>query len=81
MLDMGFLPDVHRILSSLPATRQTLLFSATLSPSIRELAATILRDPVTVMVDRQQPAGGSHTAHTASHRAVSRPAGDPLAPH
>ena len=39
MLDMGFLPDVHRILATLPATRQTLLFSATLSPSIRELAA------------------------------------------
>ena len=58
MLDMGFLPDVHRILSALPATRQTLLFSATLSPSIRALAGTILRDPVTVMVDRQQPADG-----------------------
>ena len=58
MLDMGFLPDVHRILSSLPATRQTLLFSATLSPSIRALARTILRDPVTVTVDRQQPADG-----------------------
>ncbi len=58
MLDMGFLPDVHRILASLPATRQTLLFSATLSPSIRALARTILRDPVTVMVDPQQPADG-----------------------
>ncbi len=64
MLDMGFLPDVHRILSSLPATRQTLLFSATLSPSIRELARTILRDPVTVTVDRQRPAGGiTHSAY------------------
>lgn len=64
MLDMGFLPDVRRILSSLPATRQTLLFSATLSPSILELAGAILRDPVTVMVDRQQPAGGiSHSTY------------------
>ena len=58
MLDMGFLPDVHRILKALPEARQTLLFSATLSPRILELAAAILRDPVTVMVDRQQPAGG-----------------------
>jgi superfamily II DNA/RNA helicase len=63
MLDMGFLPDVHRILSALPATRQTLLFSATLSPKIRQLTAAILRDPVTVMVDRQRPAEGiSHAA-------------------
>jgi len=58
MLDMGFLPDVHRILSALPANRQTLLFSATLSPTIVDLARTILRDPVTVMVDPQQPADG-----------------------
>ena len=64
MLDMGFLPDVRRILSSLPSTRQTLLFSATLSPSILELAGAILCDPVTVMVDRQQPAGGiSHSTY------------------
>lgn len=70
MLDMGFLPDVHRILSSLPATRQTLLFSATLSPSIRALARTILRDPVTVMVDRQQPADG--IAHSTYRVAQER---------
>jgi len=70
MLDMGFLPDVHRILSSLPATRQTLLFSATFSPSIRQLARTILRDPVTVMVDRQQPADG--IAHSTYRVAQER---------
>ncbi len=70
MLDMGFLPDVHRILSMLPATRQTLLFSATLSPSIRELARTILRDPVTVTVDRQRPAGG--IAHSTYRVAQER---------
>jgi ATP-dependent RNA helicase RhlE len=58
MLDMGFLPDVQRILAALPATRQTLLFSATLSPRILELAASILTDPATVTVDRQRPAGG-----------------------
>jgi ATP-dependent RNA helicase RhlE len=70
MLDMGFLPDVHRILSAVPAARQTLLFSATLSPSIRQLASTILRDPVTVTVDRQQPAGG--IAHSAYRVAQER---------
>ncbi|HYB99732.1 MAG TPA: DEAD/DEAH box helicase [Candidatus Limnocylindrales bacterium] len=56
MLDMGFLPDIQRILEALPAKRQTLLFSATMSPTIRKLAGEILRDPVTVTVDRQAPA-------------------------
>jgi ATP-dependent RNA helicase RhlE len=58
MLDMGFLPDIQRILAALPAGRQTLLFSATMSTTIRQLADTILRDPVTVTVDRQAPAIG-----------------------
>jgi ATP-dependent RNA helicase RhlE len=72
MLDMGFLPDVHRILSALPATRQTLLFSATLSPKILELAGAILRDPVTVMVDPQQPADGiSHSAYRVAQEGKS----------
>jgi ATP-dependent RNA helicase RhlE len=72
MLDMGFLPDVHRILAALPATRQTLLFSATLSPSIRELARTILRDPVTVTVDRQEPAGGiAHSTYRVARERKS----------
>jgi ATP-dependent RNA helicase RhlE len=55
MLDMGFLPDIQRILDALPKKRQTLLFSATMSPTIRKLAADILIDPVTVTVDRQAP--------------------------
>ena len=38
MLDMGFIPDVERIVSLLPATRQTLFFSATMGPEIRRLA-------------------------------------------
>ncbi len=58
MLDMGFLPDIRRILRELPAVRQTLLFSATMSPRIRELAGEILRDPETVTVDLQKPAQG-----------------------
>jgi superfamily II DNA/RNA helicase len=64
MLDMGFFPDVQRILSSLPAARQTLLFSATLAPKVLELARAFMRDPVTIMVDRQEPAGGiSHSTY------------------
>jgi ATP-dependent RNA helicase RhlE len=58
MLDMGFLPDITRILAALPAQRQTLLFSATMSPKIRALAGDILRDPEMVTVDRQKPADG-----------------------
>ncbi len=50
MLDMGFLPDVERILSALPAKRQNLLFSATMPPEIRALAARLLDDPVDVAV-------------------------------
>jgi ATP-dependent RNA helicase RhlE len=50
MLDMGFLPDIRRILDLLPRRRQNLLFSATFSDEIRRLADTILRDPVTVEV-------------------------------
>jgi len=56
MFDMGFLPDVRRILKQLPVQRQTLLFSATMPPEIRGLAAEILRNPVTVQVDTVAPA-------------------------
>ena len=52
MLDMGFLPDVRRVTSQLPTVRQTLFFSATMPPEIRQLAATLLRDPVSVTEDR-----------------------------
>jgi ATP-dependent RNA helicase RhlE len=50
MLDMGFLPDVKRILAALPKTRQTLLFSATMPEPIERLARAFLRDPVRVAV-------------------------------
>ncbi|MFI5261820.1 MAG: DEAD/DEAH box helicase [Candidatus Limnocylindrales bacterium] len=57
MLDMGFLPDIRRILALLPAKRQNLLFSATFSDDIRRLAAQWLHDPATVEVaPRNQPA-------------------------
>jgi ATP-dependent RNA helicase RhlE len=50
MLDMGFLPDIQRILALLPARRQNLLFSATFSDEIRRLAAGLLHDPARVEV-------------------------------
>jgi ATP-dependent RNA helicase RhlE len=50
MLDMGFLPDIRRIIDLLPARRQNLMFSATFSDDIRRLSKTILRDPATVEV-------------------------------
>jgi len=48
MLDMGFMPDVRRIVSALPVNRQTLFFSATLTPAIQYVATGIVRDPVHV---------------------------------
>jgi ATP-dependent RNA helicase RhlE len=55
MFDMGFLPDIRRILKQLPTKRQTLLFSATMPPDIRGLANDILTDPVTVQVGNTAP--------------------------
>jgi superfamily II DNA/RNA helicase len=52
MLDIGFLPDLQRILSYLPKQRQTLLFSATFSPEIRRLAESYLQNPLMVEVAR-----------------------------
>jgi ATP-dependent RNA helicase RhlE len=52
MLDIGFLPDLQRILSYLPKQRQTLLFSATFSPEIKRLAESYLQDPILVEVAR-----------------------------
>jgi superfamily II DNA/RNA helicase len=56
MLDIGFLPDLQRILSYLPRERTTLLFSATFSPEIKRLATSYLRDPVTIEVGRPNAA-------------------------
>ncbi|MCF8128766.1 MAG: DEAD/DEAH box helicase [Deltaproteobacteria bacterium] len=56
MFDMGFLPDIRRILARLPKKRQTLLFSATMPTEIRRLANDVLREPVTVQVGTVAPA-------------------------
>ncbi len=50
MLDMGFLPDLRRVIAKLPAARQTLFFSATMPDEIERLANAILRDPVRVRI-------------------------------
>lgn len=50
MLDMGFLPDIRQIIGEMPAERQTLFFSATITPEISALVSTFLKDPVTVSV-------------------------------
>ena len=52
MLDMGFLPDLQRIINLLPKQRQNLMFSATFSTEIKKLAASFLNDPVTIEVAR-----------------------------
>jgi len=56
MLDMGFLPDIRRVMAQLPARRQTLMFSATMPGEIRSLAETILQKPVQVKVAAESPA-------------------------
>ena len=56
MFDMGFLPDIRKIIRKVPAKRQTLLFSATMPDNIRRLADQILLKPVTVQVNHRAPA-------------------------
>src|SRR3954463_7649168 len=59
MLDMGFLPDIRRILRHLPKRRQTLFFSATMPPPIAELSKEMLHDPATINLERRSmPATG-----------------------
>jgi ATP-dependent RNA helicase RhlE len=61
MCDMGFLPDIRRILKAVPTQRQTLFFSATMPDDIRKLADSILNEPVTVQIGMIAP------AETVSH--------------
>jgi ATP-dependent RNA helicase RhlE len=61
MFDMGFLPDIRRILKHVPAKRQTLMFSATMPADIRKLAHEVLHEPITVQVGHTAP------ANTVSH--------------
>lgn len=68
MCDMGFLPDIRRILKLLPARRQTLFFGATMPDDVRQLADRILKDPVTVQIGKIAP------AKTVSHALYPVPA-------
>ncbi len=61
MLDMGFLPDIKRILTHIPTRRQTMLFSATFPPEIEQLASRTLRNPKRIAI------GISRPAHTVAH--------------
>ena len=58
MFDMGFLPDIRKIIKQVPAKHQTLLFSATMPDDILHLAHEVLKAPVTVRVDAAGPASG-----------------------
>lgn len=58
MLDMGFQPDLFRIMRALNEDRQTLMFSATMPPGIAQLAQTFMRDPVQVRIAVSKPAAG-----------------------
>jgi ATP-dependent RNA helicase RhlE len=73
MLDMGFAPDIHRIVDRLPRRRQNLLFSATVFPQLESLAANILRDPVRVAVaPPARPAEGVRHVLYPVHRSQKR---------
>ncbi len=58
MMDMGFIDDINRIVQFLPKDRQTLMFSATMAPPIRELAKHILHDPAEITIALSKPAEG-----------------------
>ncbi|MBN2539183.1 MAG: DEAD/DEAH box helicase [Deltaproteobacteria bacterium] len=62
MFDMGFLPDIRRIVKSLPAKRQTLLFSATMPSDVQHLANDLLHNPLEIRIGRSAP------VETVSHR-------------
>jgi len=69
MLDMGFMPALRRVLPALPATRQTLLFSATLSDAVAHLAADFTREPTRVDVSNEQAVAPTirHRIHPVDH--------------
>jgi ATP-dependent RNA helicase RhlE len=73
MMDMGFWPDVRRIIAAIPNTRRTLLFSATMPEDVVRLALEIVRDPKYVQVGQR-----SAVARTISHRAQFVPAPEKL---
>jgi ATP-dependent RNA helicase RhlE len=69
MLDMGFLPDIKRILEQLPTERQSLLFSATFSPHLRRLAEDFLHEPLSIDAEPQNSTAAPirQVAHPVDH--------------
>lgn len=67
MLDMGFFEDIMRIMSYLPPERQTLLFSATMPPQMRKLAANLLKDPEEINIAVSVPASGINQQAYMAH--------------
>ncbi len=65
MLDMGFIPDIERIVAMLPKTRQTLFFSATMAPEIRRLADAFLQNPKEITVSKPASVATTITAGLA----------------
>ncbi len=65
MLDMGFIPDIERIVNMLPKTRQTLFFSATMAPEIRRLADAFLQNPKEITVSKPASVATTITAGLA----------------
>jgi ATP-dependent RNA helicase RhlE len=63
MLDMGFIKDVRKIIAALPKQRQTLLFSATISPEVRTLAGSALKSPITIQIGKPRNPIESVTQH------------------
>jgi len=74
MLDMGFLPDIRRILKQLPTNRQTMLFSATMPLPIVELSRDMLKTPAALNIERKAvPAQGiTHVAYPVPHELKSK---------
>ncbi|MFO7857219.1 MAG: DEAD/DEAH box helicase [Paracoccaceae bacterium] len=76
MLDMGFIPDIERIFSLTPFTRQTLFFSATMPPEITRITQTFLHNPVRVEVARQSTTAESIEQAVCRHRPAGRERAD-----
>jgi superfamily II DNA/RNA helicase len=74
MLDMGFIPDIERIFSLTPFTRQTFFFSATMAPEIERITNTFLSNPAKVEVARQATASETITQSVVQFRASRRDA-------
>jgi superfamily II DNA/RNA helicase len=73
MLDMGFHDDIQKIITYLPKERQTLMFSATMPPKIRELARKVLKDPFEINIALSKPAEGVVQAVCLTYDAQKTP--------